>query len=157
MPGQRRGAAGLHRGPVGSGGTLAGLHVGVRRHWPGTRIIGISVSRDSAWFQQRVAAMATDCAALLEWDMPFAPGDVWVEDQHVGPGYGQPSPGGVAAIRRVAAQEGVLLDPVYTGKAMDGLFGLVNGGAIPPGADILFLHCGGSPALYPFARALTEG
>ena len=143
--------------PVGSGGTLAGLHVGVRRHWPDTRVIGVSVSRDSAWFQQRVALMATECAALLGWDMPFVPGDIWVEDGHVGPGYGQPSPGGVAAIRRVAAAEGVLLDPVYTGKAMDGLFGLVQSGAIPGGADILFLHCGGSPALYPFARALTEG
>ena len=148
---------GIVLAPVGSGGTLAGLHVGVRRHWPGTRVVGISVSRDSAWFQDRVATMATECAALLGWDMQFAPGDIWVEDQHVGPGYGKPSPGGVAAIRRVAGAEGVLLDPVYTGKAMDGLFGLVGAGAIPPGTDVLFLHCGGSPALYPFARALTEG
>ena len=141
--------------PVGSGGTLAGLHVGIRRIWPTTRVVGISVSRDSAWFQQRVAAMATECAALLGWDMAFRPEDIWVEDRYVGPGYGQPSPGGVAAIRRVAGQEGVLLDPVYTGKAMDGLFSLVATGAVPPGADIMFLHCGGSPALYPFARALT--
>ena len=142
--------------PVGSGGTLAGLQVGVRRYWPGTRVVGISVSRDSAWFQQRVAGMAGECAALLGWDMQFAPDDIWVEDQHVGPGYGKPSAGGVAAIRRVAGQEGVLLDPVYTGKAMDGLFSLVGAGAIPADADVLFLHCGGSPALYPFARALTE-
>ena len=142
--------------PVGSGGTLAGLQVGVRRYWPGTRVVGISVSRDSAWFQQRVAAMAGECAALLGWDMRFAPDEIWVEDQHVGPGYGKPSEGGVAAIRRIAGQEGVLLDPVYTGKAMDGLFGLVDSGAIAANADVLFLHCGGSPALYPFARALTE-
>ncbi len=142
--------------PVGSGGTLAGLHVGVRRYWPGTKVVGISVSRDSAWFQQRVAAMATECAGLLGWDMAFTPDEIWVEDGHVGPGYGKPSPGGVAAIRRAAGEEGVLLDPVYTGKAMDGLFSLVGIGAIQPGADVLFLHCGGSPALYPFARALTE-
>lgn len=143
--------------PVGSGGTLAGLLVGARKHWPGTRVAGISVSRDRMWFQDRVAAMATDCASLLDWDMRFAPDEVWVEDGHVGPGYGQASLGGVAAIRRTAQNEGVLLDPVYTGKAMDGVFALVGSGAIPPGARVLFVHCGGTPALYPFARALTEG
>ena len=141
--------------PLGSGGTLAGLHVGVRRHWPGTRICGISVSRDRAWFQHRVAAMAEECAALLGWDMAFAPADIWVEDGFVGPGYGKPSPGGIAAIHRTAEGEGVLLDPVYTGKAMDGLVTLTGSGAIAPGSQVLFLHCGGSPALYPFAQALT--
>ncbi len=141
--------------PVGSGGTLAGLLVGARRHWPDTRVVGISVSRDRIWFQERVAGMADACAALLGWDMRFPPAEIWVEDGHVGPGYGQPSPGGVAAIHRAARTEGVLLDPVYTGKAMDGLTALVGSGAIPQGARVLFLHCGGSPALYPFAAALT--
>jgi 1-aminocyclopropane-1-carboxylate deaminase/D-cysteine desulfhydrase-like pyridoxal-dependent ACC family enzyme len=143
--------------PVGSGGTLAGLLVGVKRYWPGTRVVGISVSRDRAWFQERVSAMASDCAALLGWEMRFSPDEVWVEDGHVGPGYGQPSPGGVAAIHRTAREEGVLLDPVYTGKAMDGLFSLTGSGAIRAGARVVFVHCGGSPALYPFARALTDG
>lgn len=142
--------------PLGSGGTLAGLLVGVRRIWPGTRVVGISVSRDRAWFQQRVAKMAEECAALLGWSMSFTPEDIWVEDQYVGPGYGVPSAGGIAAIRRVAGNEGVLLDPVYTGKAMDGLCALADSGAIPAGAEVLFIHCGGSPALYPFARTLTE-
>ena len=142
--------------PVGSGGTLAGLHVGVRRHWPTTTVIGISVSRDAAWFQERVACMATECAALLHGNFSFAPEDIWIEDKHVGPGYGKPSAGGNAAIKRLAREEGVLLDPVYTGKAMHGLFSLVASNAIPQGARVLFLHCGGSPALYPFARQLTE-
>lgn len=142
--------------PVGSGGTLAGLLVGARRHWPGTRMVGISVSRDRAWFQERVAGMADACAALLGWDMRFAPGDIWVEDGHVGPGYGQPSAGGIAAIRRAARTEGMLLDPVYTGKAMDGLTALIGSGAVAPGARVLFIHCGGSPALYPFAAVLTK-
>ncbi len=141
--------------PLGSGGTLAGLHVGVRRYWPHTRIVGISVSRDRAWFQARVAEMATECAALLRWDMAFTPEEIWVEDQFVGPGYGKPSPGGVAAIHRTAQQEGVLLDPVYTGKAMHGLETLIANGAIAAGSQVMFLHCGGSPALYPFAQALT--
>jgi D-cysteine desulfhydrase len=142
--------------PVGSGGTLAGLHVGVKQHWPATGVIGISVSRNAAWFQERIAGMAAECAALLDWNLSFAPADIWIEDKHVGPGYGKPSEGGNAAIKRLAREEGVLLDPVYTGKAMDGLFSLVSSNAIPQRARVLFLHCGGSPALYPFARQLTE-
>ena len=52
--------------PAGSGGTLAGLHVGCRQLWPDTRILGISVSRDSAWFRERIAPMATECAELID-------------------------------------------------------------------------------------------
>jgi 1-aminocyclopropane-1-carboxylate deaminase/D-cysteine desulfhydrase-like pyridoxal-dependent ACC family enzyme len=141
--------------PLGSGGTLAGLLVGARRYWPTTRVVGISVSRDRTWFRERVATMASECADLLGWDMRFLPHDIWVEDGHVGPGYGQPSPGGIVAIQRTAREEGVLLDPVYTGKAMDGVLALVASGAIPQRSRVLFVHCGGSPALYPFARILA--
>ena len=143
--------------PVGSGGTLAGLHVGCRQHWPGTRPVGISVSRDRAWFQDRVSKMAGDCAALMGLDETWRAEDIWIEDGHVGPGYGQPSAGGNAAIHQAARSEGLLLDPVYTGKAMDGLFHLCRSGDIGAGSRVLFLHCGGSPALYPFAKALTGG
>lgn len=142
--------------PTGSGGTLAGLHVGIRRYWPETRIVGISVSRDAAWFRERIAGMANDCAALLGWPQDFKPADIWIEDGFVGGSYGVPSPGGVAAINRIARSDGVLLDPVYTGKAMDGVLSLAASGAIPAGSDVLFVHCGGSPALYPFAKVLTE-
>jgi D-cysteine desulfhydrase len=140
--------------PTGSGGTLAGLRLGAARYWPTTRVIGISVSRERAWFQQRIAAMVNDCAALLDWPERVAPDEIEIEDGHVGTAYGVPSPGGNAAVSRLAATEGVLLDPVYTGKAMDGLFGLVASGALARGSRVIFVHCGGSPALYPFADAL---
>ncbi len=143
--------------PVGSGGTLAGLLVGCRRHWPATSAVGISVSRDSAWFQDRVSKMAGECAALMGMPDTWRPADVWIEDGFVGPGYGQPSEGGNAAIHHAARSEGLLLDPVYTGKAMDGLFHLCRNGDIPAGSRVLFVHCGGSPALYPFAQALIAG
>ena len=140
--------------PTGSGGTLAGLALGAARHWPKTRIIGISVSRDRAWFQARIAAMANDTAALLEWPERIEPAALEIEDGYVGSAYGVPSSGGNAAVARLAATEGVLLDPVYTGKAMDGLFGQVASGSLPQGARVIFVHCGGSPALYPFADSL---
>ncbi|WP_192457177.1 1-aminocyclopropane-1-carboxylate deaminase/D-cysteine desulfhydrase [Musicola keenii] len=142
--------------PCGSGGTLAGLYVGARRYWPQTRIIGISVSAKSEWFQTRIAVMAQACADLLEWDQRWLPEDIQVEDGYVGAAYDVPSPGGIDAIYQAAQCEGVLLDPVYTGKAMHGLFALVAQRRILPGSRVVFIHCGGSPALYPFAQRLLE-
>lgn len=142
--------------PTGSGGTLAGLYVGARRYWPKTKIIGVSVSAKADWFQTRISVMADDCAHLLDWDQSWRPQDIWIEDGFVGTAYGVPSDGGIEAIYQVAQQEGVLLDPVYTGKAMHGLIALAEEGRIPAGSSVIFMHCGGSPALYPFAQKLLE-
>ncbi|MDC9818518.1 D-cysteine desulfhydrase family protein [Pectobacterium polonicum] len=142
--------------PTGSGGTLAGLYVGARQYWPETKIVGISVSAKAEWFQERIAVMTQDCANLLQWPQQWTPDDIWIEDGFVGPAYGVPSDGGIEAIYRVAREEGVLLDPVYTGKAMHGLIHLVEQGHIAPNARVIFIHCGGSPALYPFAQTLLE-
>jgi len=142
--------------PTGSGGTLAGLYVGARQYWPQTKIVGISVSAKAQWFQERISAMAQDCADLLQWPQSWSPEDIWIEDGFVGAAYGVPSEGGIEAIYRVAQAEGVLLDPVYTGKAMHGLISLVQEGKIQPNSRVIFVHCGGSPALYPFAQKLLE-
>lgn len=142
--------------PTGSGGTLAGLYVGARQYWPQTKIVGISVSAKAQWFQERISAMAQDCADLLQWPQSWSPEDIWIEDGFVGASYGVPSEGGIEAIYRVAQAEGVLLDPVYTGKAMHGLISLVQEGKIQPNSRVIFVHCGGSPALYPFAQKLLE-
>jgi len=142
--------------PTGSGGTLAGLYVGARQYWPQTKIVGISVSAKAQWFQERISAMAQDCADLLQWPQSWSPEDIWIEDGFVGAAYGVPSEGGIEAIYRVAQAEGVLLDPVYTGKAMHGLISLGQEGKIQPNSRVIFVHCGGSPALYPFAQKLLE-
>ncbi|MGY2800187.1 L-cysteate sulfo-lyase [Ewingella americana] len=142
--------------PTGSGGTLAGLYVGARQYWPQTKIVGISVSAKAQWFQERISTMAQDCADLLQWPQSWSPEDIWIEDGFVGAAYGVPSEGGIEAIYRVAQAEGVLLDPVYTGKAMHGLISLVQEGKIQPNSRVIFVHCGGSPALYPFAQKLLE-
>ncbi|WP_369787915.1 1-aminocyclopropane-1-carboxylate deaminase/D-cysteine desulfhydrase [Rouxiella sp. WC2420] len=142
--------------PTGSGGTLAGLYVGARQFWPETKIVGISVSAKAPWFQDKISAMAQDCANLLEWPQSWSPEDIWIEDGFVGTAYGVPSDGGIEAIYRVAQAEGVLLDPVYTGKAMHGLISLVEQGKIQAGSSVIFVHCGGSPALYPFAKTLLD-
>jgi D-cysteine desulfhydrase len=72
----------------------------------------------------------------------------------VGPGYSLPTPEMVEAVTTVAREEGILLDPVYTGKAMAGLFGLVRRGEFKKGQNVLFVHTGGSPALYAYQNVL---
>jgi D-cysteine desulfhydrase len=75
-------------------------------------------------------------------------------DEWVGPGYSLPTAEMIEAVRLLARLEGVLLDPVYTGKAMAGLIGLVRRGTFRKGENVLFLHTGGAPALYAYQKVL---
>jgi D-cysteine desulfhydrase len=75
----------------------------------------------------------------------------------VGPGYSLPSPEMVDAVRLLARTEGILLDPVYTGKAMAGLLALVKQGHFKKGENVLFLHTGGAPGLYAYQKVLLAG
>lgn len=74
--------------------------------------------------------------------------DLINDESYIGSGYGIATPACVEAIRLLATSEGILLDPVYTGKALAGMIGHIRGGAIDPGETVLFLHTGGTPALF---------
>lgn len=141
--------------PVGSGGTLAGLHLGCALFWPQVQVIGIAVTGSAIPFAERIAVMTNAAAELLEVERRWTAAEFRIETDYIGPGYSIPSGEGNAAIKRAASREGMLLDPVYTGKAMAGIMGCVDRGKIARGSSVLFLHCGGSPALYPFAEQLT--
>jgi D-cysteine desulfhydrase len=71
-------------------------------------------------------------------------------DEWVGPGYSLPTPEMIEAVRLMARLEGILMDPVYTGKAMAGLIGLIRRGQFAKSDNVLFVHTGGSPALYAY-------
>lgn len=137
--------------PFGTGGTFAGILLGVdalRLSW---HVYGISAAHDGAWRRSGVAAceeIATGAAGLLGQDFRLAR-DRWeiLYDQ-VGPAYGAVTAACAEAIRTVARSDGVLLDPVYTGKAMAGLIALVQGGRLNKGQTVVFLHTGGAPALF---------
>lgn len=139
--------------PVGTGGTLAGLLVGIdalRLPW---KAIGISVAADGAWEQAGVAPVrevARDTAALLGLEFRLPPESHETLFDYVGPAYGVLTDACAEAIRTVARTDGVLLDPVYTGKAMAGLIDLVGKGKIVKGETIVFLHTGGAPALFAY-------
>ncbi|RYD54402.1 MAG: D-cysteine desulfhydrase family protein [Sphingomonadales bacterium] len=142
--------------PVGTGGTLAGLLVGCSIYWPDTTVFGIAVTGSAIPFSERIAVMATAAAELLGLDRTWTAADVRIETDYIGPGYSIPSEDGNAAIKIAAQTEGMLLDPVYTGKAFAGILDCAKRGTIEPGSDVLFVHCGGSPALFPHAELLTQ-
>jgi D-cysteine desulfhydrase family pyridoxal phosphate-dependent enzyme len=137
---------------VGSGGTLAGLSVGLAlAGWSG-QLVGIAVSTPAPQLRARVLALAAETAAAL--GRPGAVHDVEIDDRFIGAGYGVPTPEGLDAVRRLARTHGLLLDPTYTGKAMAGLTARVRAGGFPPGAAVLFVHTGGWPALFGYAEEL---
>ena len=137
----------------GSAGTHAGLLAGLVGLNTGIPVTGVSVRRPRVEQESLVRSLTKDCADVLGTASPTRR-DVAVLDDWVGPGYSLPSPEMVEAVRMTAALEGVLLDPVYTGKAMAGLIGLARDGRWRAGEKVLFLHTGGSPALYVYQDAL---
>ncbi|PSR22470.1 MAG: D-cysteine desulfhydrase [Sulfobacillus acidophilus] len=133
----------------GSGGTHSGLLTGFRGHHADIPVYGINVKNPTDVQTALIAELAEEACALL--DVPPVQKDaIRCLDQYVGPGYSLPTAGMVEAVDLLAKSEGILLDPVYTGKAMAGLLGLVREGAFSSHENVLFLHTGGSPALYAY-------
>jgi D-cysteine desulfhydrase len=137
----------------GSAGTHAGLLVGFLGNNAHLPLTGINVRRPREEQEGAVHKLAVEVAAKL--DLPAPPREAVVAlDDWVGGGYSIPTDQMVEAVRLLARLEGVLLDPVYTGKAMAGLIGLVRRGEIGRGERVLFVHTGGSPALYAYQDVL---
>ncbi|MFC1529194.1 D-cysteine desulfhydrase family protein [Gemmatimonadota bacterium] len=141
---------------TGSGSTQAGLLVGAKLLSPKTRVIGISVSEDEKTMSRYVREIAAATLDLLETGMQVEEGDVIVLPDYLQEGYGVMTREVADAIDLIATTEGILLDPVYTGKAMSGLLDLLGKGIFPEGSSVLFLHSGGTPALFPYRNDLLD-
>ena len=139
-----------------SGGTQAGLVVGAKFCGYQGQVLGISVDKTGGHLRERIAALLSPTAAYLGWDLDLAPGDVQVNDDFLGGGYAVLTAAEREAVRLAARREGLLLDPVYTGKAMAGLLGLIRRGEIGPDEKVLFWHTGGVPALFAYAAGLLD-
>ena len=135
---------------VGSGGTYAGLLLGALNLPVPYRVLGISVSRSVDYLREKIPAEAAAAAARLGLERSPNAADVRVYDAYVGDGYGAMSAGCRDAIKLAARTEGVMLDPVYSGKGMHGLIDLIRRGEIGAGETVLFLHTGGWPALFAY-------
>ena len=129
-----------------SGGTQAGIAVGTRLAGLRARVIGVSPDDSSLAIGSEVKNIIAGVEALLE--MTGEPPCVEVLDQYVGPGYGIPSEESTRALELLARVEGVLLDPVYTAKAMAALLSWINEGRLSENDSVLFWHTGGQLALF---------
>ncbi|MEX2536650.1 MAG: D-cysteine desulfhydrase [Trueperaceae bacterium] len=140
----------------GSGGTHAGLIAGLHGNSAGLPIIGISTRAERGPQEEKIHALAGQAAELAGCSVPIPREAVVVVDDYVGPGYSLPTDEMVEAIRLFARLEGILLDPVYTGKTAAGLIGLVRSGHFDSGERVLFLHTGGAPALYAYQDVILD-
>jgi D-cysteine desulfhydrase family pyridoxal phosphate-dependent enzyme len=134
---------------TGSGGTQAGLAVGARAMTTGCRVLGISVSDPKGPFSDDVLEIARTTDEVLGLGLGILPDDITVFDEYLGEGYGVVDRAIAEVIRLVFQTEGIVLDPVYTGKAMIGLIDLIKTGFFKPTDKVVFVHTGGTPALFP--------
>ncbi|MCC5888866.1 MAG: D-cysteine desulfhydrase family protein [Gammaproteobacteria bacterium] len=141
-----------------TGGTQAGLLAGFRLEGLSTRVIGINVyNDDSAALVARIDSLTAEVLSRIAPGMAPAADGVEVVDGFLGEGYGIPTAAMVDAVGMVASRDGLLLDPVYSGKAMAGLLAMLERGAFVEDDDLIFLHTGGTPALSVYASAFPGG
>jgi len=136
----------------GSAGTHAGLVVGFYGNNSGIPVTGINVSRKKDIQEELVHNLARRTAELIGLAGEIPRDAVTCFEEYVGPGYSLSTKEMVEAVELVARTEGVVLDPVYTGKTMAGLIDLVGKGYFKKGENVLFVHTGGSPGLYAYQK-----
>lgn len=138
----------------GSGGTQAGIVLGAYVYGFRGEIFGVSVSRPAEDLSMQVAALATATATHLGLGTVSVAERVEVNDDYLGDGYGVLGESDREGVQLLAQQEGLLLDPVYTGRAMGALIDLIRWGAFTRGQSVLFWHTGGTPALFAYGGQL---
>ncbi|MBI3977429.1 MAG: D-cysteine desulfhydrase family protein [Chloroflexi bacterium] len=138
----------------GSGGTHSSLALAVKTLGLPYQVIGISIRKTRQEALLGVSSYANRTAELFGLPVRLTPDEVVVYDDYYGEGYALPTEAGLAAMKLVARTEGILLDPVYTGKAMSGIVGLIRRGILRPEHTVIFVHTGGIPALFAYNQEL---
>ncbi len=140
---------------AGSGGTGAGIELGLRAAGLGNAAaLGFAVCNDAAYFREAIAAICADARQRWPALPAVAAAEVRVDGGFVGPGYAETTGEGLELVRRAAREDGVVLDPVYTGKAMLGVATRAAEGALPS-RRVVFVHTGGAFGTFPYARRLV--
>jgi len=140
-----------------SGGTQAGLMLGKKIMGTSYQIVGVSIDKgekDNVAFDQSILSLANRTATLIDVNHEFSDEDLILNTDYVGEGYGVIGALENEAISLTAQTEGILLDPVYTGRAMGGLIDMIRLGKFKQSDRILFWHTGGAPALFAYANTL---
>ena len=131
-----------------SGGTHAGLVLGQRVFGYQGKVLGISIDESEEWLQTHVSKIASDASEKLGQRIEFTPADVLANASYCGAGYGVLTDAEREAVNLFAKYEGLLLDPVYTGRAAAGMIDLIRQGFFKKNETVLFWHTGGQPALF---------
>jgi len=137
-----------------SGGTHAGLTVGAKAVMPQTEVLGISVDEPLDVLKNNVARIASETASFLNLPFRFTPDDIHANTDYIGKGYALMGDYERETIRLLASLEGVLIDPVYSGKAFGGMIDLIRKGVIKKEECVLFWHTGGQMALFAYSDQL---
>ena len=136
----------------GSAGTHSGFLAGIIGSNAGIPVTGIGINKKKDIQSENVYNLCQKVAGKLEMKNAITKEDIIVFDDYIGEGYSRPTDGMVEAVKLVAQTEAILLDPVYTGKAMAGMIDLIKKGYFKDCENILFLHTGGAPALYAYDK-----
>ena len=139
--------------PSGSGHTHGGLLFGLRALGSRVRVTGVCVRRNTGPQRERIRDRCGEIAELLETRNPVTDEDIRVIDDFLAPGYGRLNPSTLEALRMAGSLEGLILDPVYTGKTMAGLIHRARNSR--PGRSFLLMHTGGTPAIFAYGSELT--
>ena len=140
-----------------TGSTHAGMAVGFAKDGRQRRVIGIDASATPKQTKAQVLDIARKTAKLVELGREIADDDIVLIEDYAYPVYGVPSGETKEAIRLAARLEGMITDPVYEGKSMQGLIDLGEKGFFPAGSKVLYAHLGGAPALNGYAYAFRNG
>lgn len=132
----------------GSGGTQAGLTLGCALNQLSCPVIGFAVCDDAAYFQNKVREDMRDWQQRYQMPIDVESLSLHVNDEYIGPGYARATPEMFATIRRLAALEGLILDPVYSGKAFHGMLQEIKKGTFQGAGDLVFIHTGGLFGLF---------
>jgi len=133
---------------TGSGGTLAGLLAGKILLESDVKILSFSVDKEPPDKGEIISKNVSEIGELLRANIPECKDEINIDSNYYGEGYEIPSSESTAAIKELAREEGVILDPVYTAKAMSGLLDYIKAGKISKGSKVVFWHTGGTPAIF---------
>lgn len=139
---------------TGSGGTMAGLILGNEIHNLGSSVFAFNVCDDEAYFLKKISEDFSAWSMRYEADLDIASLPIQVIEGYVGPGYGRATPDVFETINRLARLEGIVLDPVYTGKAFHGMLSELKNGRLQGMKDVVFVHTGGMLGLFPQKQQL---
>jgi 1-aminocyclopropane-1-carboxylate deaminase len=140
-----------------TGSTQAGMIVGFAVDGRAERVIGIDASAKPEQTREQITRIAQNTAQLVELGRMIAPSDVVLDTRYAYPEYGLPSQETLEAMRLAARLEGMITDPVYEGKSMQGMIDLIQRGDIPNGSRVLYAHLGGAPALNGYSFLFRNG